>query len=156
MTFSNQVRASRSVAEMQQNKDFEAVAAWVNERLEPVFSVNARWVEKELSEREFHNVDYHGAVRSDSTYYMWFKNRLEEHGLLPCAGSPSHGNEEDPLATATFHVGFIFIEETKEQVALLPKGEPRSEESSVARSKISKTVQHIEPINSVASKVAPK
>lgn len=132
------------------------MAAWVNERLEPVFSVNAQWVEKELSEREFHNVDYHGAIRSDSTYYMWFKNRLEERGLLPLAGRLANNNDDNPLVTATFHVGFISIEETPEQLERLPKGEPKNGEPSVARSKISRTVQHIEPINSVASKVAPK
>jgi hypothetical protein len=59
------------------------------------------------------------------------------------------------LVTAVFHLGFLSIIETEEQLARLdidPKPKPKAK---VARSKIGKTNRRINPIDGTAARVAP-
>ena len=79
---------------------------------------------------------------------MWIKNRLGELGQIPRCD----GNEVPTAETAILHCFFIHLQETQEMLARL-RNDKSNIASAVARSKISSTQQHIEPIDAVASRV---
>lgn len=85
---------------------------------------------------------------SESTWRIFYKNRAHEIGLYDVIAEPI-----EPLwRSATLHFGFIGIEETEEQLALLRVYETTLP-VQVARSKISRTVNFPQPINIVTARV---
>ena len=79
---------------------------------------------------------------------MWVKNRLREWEEWPTAGHEGCG---DVRLEAILHVFFLFLKETQEMLANLPEGAKAT--PKVARSKISKTQELIQPIDRVAHDV---
>lgn len=88
---------------------------------------------------------------SDSDFASIIRDALSERGWFP------HGRSDDartPRMVTVFHMGFASIWETPEQLAAL-RGEPEATvEPAPARSKISKTLKPIRPVDRVARKVA--
>lgn len=84
--------------------------------------------------------------------FAWLKNRLLEIdaiGRAGCCGSdPCH-------ATATLHVGFVFIAETDEMLATLRREPVDDGKDSTARSKFASVaeVQDVHAVDSLASRV---
>lgn len=88
-----------------------------------------------------------GRWYSDSSWSSWIKLSLIEELIFQLPNV--HGD----FVTAIFHVGFIFIEETPEQVERLRKDDAEFA-SSVARSKIgSTTLSNVTPVDRVAKRV---
>ncbi len=92
---------------------------------------------------------------SQDTWRSWLKNRA----LAVGAYEDGAGCESPrPWAVGTLHIGFISIEETDEQLAILRRPEKMKQPSDPdqpARSKIGKTNLVVTPIDRVAHRVAP-
>lgn len=88
----------------------------------------------------------------ESTWLIWFKNRLSEAGYL------SSRADDDALAfraTARLHVWFLYLRESVEMIAFLQaEGKPR--ESSVARSRLfASLLRELRPIDKTAWRMSP-
>jgi len=83
---------------------------------------------------------------SDCTWMMWFKRFLE---------FPALGQGEYPVFTTNFHVCFLFIYESDEELERLRSYEDATRPTP-ARSKISKCLYEITPIDETAGRVGPK
>ena len=140
-----------TVSEMIRRADFSAIADYLNERFQPVAPVSADWV------RSVGRPNPVGEW-SDGTLVAWFQRRLSEGGLLHSRALAEQRPEELSFETCRFHIGFLNFEETPEMLERLRKDEPpeREDEAPVARSQIFVTNQVVQPIDSVAYKVAPK
>jgi hypothetical protein len=102
---------------------------------------------------------------SAGTWTSWLKNRaIAVDGYLPGIGE----DNPPPIMTCVLHIGFLSVEETAAQLALL-RASPDVRRAvvdrrdrqlsarylSTARSRISSTVQYIRPIDRVAARVGP-
>ena len=86
---------------------------------------------------------------SDESWRMWLKNRLCEHGLLP-SDSVTLPYAVGHYSSATLHIFFVHLEETKEMLTRL-KNENRCEPKA-SRSKIFKDDSRVPyPIDSTAA-----
>lgn len=83
--------------------------------------------------------------------YIWVKNRLLEHHMLPDAG---RNTPDDSHSTATLHVGFLSIFETPEMLNRL-RNERVTDDASPARSRFARClgVTAVTPIDTVAGRV---
>lgn len=98
-------------------ENFEWVAGYVHARfgvLVPASRIGEWWAAAMLK--------FHGRLGifgwSDGTFAMWLKNRLSDAGLLPGSGVAK------PIWLGVeLHVGFLSVEETPEQLAILRRGE---------------------------------
>jgi hypothetical protein len=84
----------------------------------------------------------------DCTANMWIKNRLTMMGLFKAEGN----QPADVVLPVTLHFFFITLRETPEMLDRL-KVIPEAVKDSLARSRIGKTYQNIQPIDRVASRV---
>jgi hypothetical protein len=89
---------------------------------------------------------------SDSTWFMWLKKRVE---ALDCYRVVNPDDRANDWGSVTLHVGFIFIEETPEQLAELRRRKEPIKAGEPARSKIGSTGEIITPIDRVAARVLP-
>ena len=80
---------------------------------------------------------------------VWLKTRLSEHGAWPTAGM-TPGDEMPPQNH--LHCFFIHILESAEMLARLRN--ERKSKPSVARSRVSKSVKKIKPIDGTAARVS--
>jgi hypothetical protein len=81
---------------------------------------------------------------------MWLKNRMLERQLFSWGGAPDYLT----LDGVDLHIAFLFIEETEEMLCRLRKPErTTTPDESVARSKIGKTAEIIQPIDATAAAV---
>lgn len=87
---------------------------------------------------------------SESTWLMWFKNRLAHHGYFHHSG-----RYQIPGSTAVLHVFLLYVEETPEMLERLRK-EKTTEEAKPARSRITDTLEVITPIDATAARVVPQ
>ena len=136
--------------------DWQWVAGWINGRFR--VSVSAKWVGEIIAKKG------ESLVRSDriekdpvhirltSTWYMWWKNRLAELGLMP----KTKGIEFFVPAgwSTTLHVFFIAIDEDEEMLERLrrPDVATRSGPQTPA---IERVMTKPTPIDRVAAKVVP-
>jgi hypothetical protein len=87
---------------------------------------------------------------TDDTWDLWLRKRIDE--IQGWSYGP--GEILENAETAILHVFFLTLSETEEMLARLRTG--TTKESTVARSKVSKTTLIIHPIDSVAKSVAPE
>ncbi len=78
----------------------------------------------------------------------WLKNRLGEIDAFRAGCN----NNSPEIKTATFHIFFLFLDESQEMIDRLRNGKEEIE-SEVARSKISKTPNNPQPTDRVARRV---
>ena len=104
------------------------------------------------------------SYRDDDINVMYIKNRLGEAGLL----APGQKDFTQDKFFCSLHVGFLFLEETEEQLTRL-RGEehgqttkaylrsirPEEDESLPTRSRIFRTQEVIQPVDRMAIRVAP-
>lgn len=84
----------------------------------------------------------------DSTWFIWFKNRLQEISTLPTSGMPYR----EVRLCCELNVGFTQIEETQAMKARLPEGKAR--EAQEARTKLTRDcADFVRPIDRVAERV---
>lgn len=142
-----------SIQKMYESGDYLAICDAVRERFEVVLDhVNLKSKMDAMSKAR-NKCKWGGSNGgwSDSTWFMFLKNRIDELSRYPATPNTS-GKCVKSETTAVMHVFFLYLEETPAMIQRL-KNESKSK-SVVARSKLTKhTAEFVEPVDSMATKV---
>ena len=96
--------------------------------------------------------EQNGYLITGDGIFAWLKNRLLERGAFRCDGCEPQDTQH---ASATLHIGFVFIKETPAMVESLREEQVVAGRDSTARSRFAcvSQVQDVHAVNALAAKV---